>query len=386
VGSAAEFGERVPLALMLDRPKGKDLTDDDLRQIARYAAVNDRLCRLSPAQVKRLREIHPGIMVFRYANVANGLPVVRRKELKQHPEWFLKDRKGEPVPTLPGAKLPLVDDGNEAWRRFLAERCALLVERIGYDGLMLDVVQMANSNPEVLKAINPRTGRAFTLREWRDAQYGLVAAVRAAVGPDVLLIGNSVGRGTTYFQEGAARFLTLLDGVVAEGFRGPLRNTRGRRCETSDWFNTVKMIRDVEGRGKYFLAYSKFLKQNLPGREEKRREDRFWFATFLLGMGPRSYYASVVHDPHDAMQSFDGLAPLWTVRCGRPIGGLVERDGVYRRTFEHGLVLVNASGRDRQVELSPPLLRVGADGRGEGTPLQRIKVHAHEAELLIMPE
>lgn len=381
ISAPANIG--VKCSLMLDRPRGKDLTDDDLKKIARYAAVNDRFCRLSSAQIARLRELHPGIFIFRYVNVASGGPMVGLREVRAHPEWVILDPIGKPVPSGPGTRAPLLDSANEEWRTFLADRCRAILVKGGYDGVLLDVVQMANKKPFALRGIDPTTGRNYTLKGWRDAQYGLVAHMRKTLPAHKLIVANSVGRGRTYFEEGASRFLEVADGIVSEGFRGPIARPLNQHLHERDWQATVDMIRDVEKRGKYFVGYTKYLKGKFTDGGDKRDSDRFWFASFLLGMGPRSYYSAVVHDDANMHQTAESFDPQWSLALGAPIADYKEKGGLYSREFQHGRVVVNPSDRGIELDLPTPLRRVGAQGEPTGAPIRKLRVDGHRAELLL---
>ncbi len=383
IDATAPANAGIQCSLMLDRPRGKDLTDDDLRKIARYAAVNDRFCRLSPTQISKLRELHPGIFIFRYANVVSGGPIVGQREVRSHPEWVILDSAGDPVPSGPGTRAPLLDSANEEWRTFLADRCRAMLVKGGYDGVMLDVVQMANKKPFALKGIDPATGRKYTVKSWRDAQYGLVAHLRKTLPANKLIVANSVGRGRTYFEEGASRFLEVADGIIAEGFRGPIARPLNKHLQERDWRATVDMIRDVEKRGKYFVGYTKYLKGKVKSGPDKRDSDRFWFVTFLLGMGPRSYYSAVVHDNANMHQTAESFDPQWTLALGAPTGDYKEKGGLYSRQFQHGRVLVNPTEHAIDVDLRTPLRRVGLRGEPTGAPIRKLKLGAHRAELLL---
>ncbi len=143
------------------------------------------------------------------------------------------------------------------------------------------------------------------------------------------------------------------------------------------------MIVDVEKRGKYFVGYTKYLKGKVGSGKDKRDSDRFWFATFQLGMGPRSYYSAVVHDSanmHQAAESFD---PQWTLAFGAPIGDYKEKGGLYGREFQRGRVVVNPGHRAIVVDLPAPLRRVGPPGEPTGAPIRTLNLGAHRAELLL---
>lgn len=365
----------MPIVVKYSQPSNT-LSDDDLVEIAtRYRAVTDAKTLFTAAQMARLRQVNPEIIIIRYLNFSS---VDKSSSvLHEHPEWILRDENGDPMPSLWQGTGIMMDPGSEGWRGYLAGKATQFVTQQGYDGLMGDVVLMVNELDPEFSGINTRTGQPYTTQEYRDDQYQIVLSVKEALGLDKFLVLNSVQRGSGYFEEEPYRFLEASDGVVAEGFRGLSRWPLDRYLTEEAWIDNVEMMLDVQSRQKAIVAVIKFHKDVVNSQERLRDYELFMFTTFLMGMGDSCYYTAKIHDPEDPYSDISLYFDHWEIDLGEPLDPYESNGSHYQREFENARVLVNPTE-------SPATVYLGGDFRTlEGETVSEVPLDAHTGTILL---
>jgi hypothetical protein len=100
---------------------------------------------------------------------------------------------------------------------------------------------------------------------------------------------------------------------------------------------------------------------------------RFALASFLLGNGGTAFFA-FSSSRTESGKSPDALAR--SVHIGDPIGSYERVDGIYRRPFSNGMVLVNPTDQTVSTDL-------GAEYRDEdGNALETARLGPHSAMIL----
>ncbi|MDQ7011805.1 MAG: putative glycoside hydrolase [Mariprofundaceae bacterium] len=366
LANAADGAPAIPLTTQLDLPPAREVTDSQLRHIAlHYRAVSDRLMHLSPSQISRLHVLNPDLLVLRYINITSvyGRGAVQRIR-KNHPGWLLRDRKGRALPAFYGRGVAL-DPAHPGVIRALADRCRAAVAA-GYDGVMADETFMANRLPEDFSGVHQEAHRSYDTVTWRRMKQRQLESCREALGEGRILIANSVGYGTKYFAEHAADFLPVVDGVVAEGFRGPGRWPAERFFEVTDWRRNLDMMADIHAHGKMFIAVAKY--DGGSGRNPApavERNIRLALATFLLQAGDQDAFSLRIVEKGDVRgRLILPWLPADMAALGAARGGWLEEDDIYWREFEHGLLLVNPSAsshawhRAGTIVMAPHTVRV----------------------------
>lgn len=118
----------------------------------------------------------------------------------QHPDWIMREADGTPTylhfacHQAGGCPQYAGDLGNPEFVAHQMARIASLVER-GYPGLMLDDVNMVHRWAAVdgtkVTPIDPRTGSAITVDDWRTSMADFVTLVRTTF-PDLEIMHNVV--------------------------------------------------------------------------------------------------------------------------------------------------------------------------------------------------
>lgn len=204
--------------------------------------------------------------------------------------------------------------------------------------------------------------------------------------PDAILIAN----GSRTLRHG------LLDGRVWESFGDP-RVGRNAADDAADYIS-------VSASGAHRrpgTAMTISFRRNEPGSSEEYRRARLAVATTLLQNG---FWASMNADGEEPL-SYDEMdaAGLGRGYLGRPIeanpglGRLRERrtrgtgsplKDVYRRDFEHGIVLLNLGDGRREVRLERPYRHInGTQDRSvnDGRLVDRVSLAAQDGVILLDP-
>jgi hypothetical protein len=392
------FTGSIGVVIQLDHPLVGRQEDEQLRYIAdHYVGISDRKARLTKKQRARLRQLNPDILILRYLNFSEiytrKLPgrIIRhlhKKQVSRHSASIvLLNRENQPEPALwsrNGSGIT-VDPASPLWRSFLVHTAVQAVVN-GYDGILADSCLMAGELPASFAGLDPVTGQVYTSTSFRRAQYGNLRAVRQAikaVRTDALLVANSIGSGTLYFNSSrhalpASAFLKVTDGVVAEGFLGKLNRQPEKPLTKRQWLANLKMMREISGQHKICIVVFKYrrdLYEKIPAAE-RQASDLFNLATVLLAKGKKTFISSMVLDAGHVKKSFHPYPQIWETNIGRPLGPCYRQGDLRLRKYTSGLVLVNPGHEQRMAFL----------GDGYFLPDRRevykIKMEAHTGLIL----
>ncbi len=256
-----------------------------------------------------------------------------------HPEWILRDAAGQML-FIPygcrGGTCPqyAADPGNAEFRaQWLAAARSVL--QAGYRGLYVDDVNLflsrvGNGAGAAVVPIDPRTGAPMTEADWRRYVAEFVEAIRVAF-PTVEIAHNAIwyvgdGDPSVARQIAAADYQVLERGVNDTG----LVNGSGRYG--FDTFLGHLDFIHAAGGAFYFDGQ---------GADVAARE--YSLAVYLLGKAERD---GITHD--HGVTPDDWWSAGWEVDLGSALGERYRWNGVWRRDFAAGLVLVNPPGAPAQ--------------------------------------
>jgi hypothetical protein len=276
----------------------------------------------------------------------------------EHPEWILKDAAGNKL-YIPfgcsGGTCPQYagDFGNPAFRDWWIESATSKMAK-GYRGLFVDDVNMdwrvGNGAGAFVAPRDPRTGTTMTEANWRRYMADFTEQIRAAL-PGKEIIHNALwfagcGSATDSCWSDphirrellAADYIELERGLNDAGITGG-----GGRFGYETFMSRVDWLHS-QGKAVVFDSQA----GNAAGRE-------YGLANYLL-----------VSTGRDLLGNDPGGTPAdwwagYDVELGAPRGGRHAWNGLIRRDFERGIVLVNKPGGARRtVEL--PAGSTGPDG------------------------
>jgi hypothetical protein len=252
----------------------------------------------------------------------------------QHPEWILKDMSGNNL-YIPwgcsGGTCPqyAADIGNPSYRAFWIQEAGAALAK-GYKGIWIDDVNMvisrvSNGSGQPVAPRDPRTGAQMTEADWRRYMAEFTEQIRAAF-PGKELAHNAlwfVGTSDPYVQRQmvSADFFSLERGVNDSGIVG---GTGTYGLETvlalADWMHQ-------HGRAVFFQ----------PSATTNQAREYGLAAYFLVNGGTDTLGNSPGGTPGDWWTGYD-------VSLGAASGARYKWNGVLRRDFAGGMVLVNEPG------------------------------------------
>ena len=345
-----------------------------------------------------LRAINPGFLVLHYhlamwqsaPNVtfiidgnqwSNDYPVVTL-----HESWFWHNRENQRVTSNQDGKL-LMNVSDLGFRQYWRDSLIRQVEDGDYDGVFLDsaspaLLQAEARSPEDTRLfadqVRTHTFQELGGRTWIAAWQAWIADLdRALSTRGIPLIPNVGGLATTWDNTD----YSLTAGVFCEGFLDP-------GFTTADWKAAADQTLALVQRQKIVIL------QNYLSSAGDVARRRFLLASYLLVKGARTYVAYFA--PGSPFEWY----PEWDLDLGAAQKTGVTADdliwnGIYRRDFEHGIVLVNPSTTPVRVELGAIFKRIEPVGGGavsrDGTvtghldtfPVTSLEVGAKSAEILL---
>ncbi|MDP8943057.1 MAG: putative glycoside hydrolase family 15 protein [Actinomycetota bacterium] len=300
---------------------------------------------------------YPGGWSYRDLYWIPRKPRMSRRERR----WILRDRRGRPlyVPSTchPGYCSHYAGDfTNKSFRRHWIRSARAELRRARYAGLWLDDVNMelrtANAAGREVRPVDRRTKRWMSYARWRKSVAAFVVEIRRAL-PGVEIVHNSiwfgghrVGRDSDRYvrrQIRAADYINVERGVNDAGLTGG----------SGEWSVNALLayIDRVHAAGKPVVLDSAAV-------GEAERE--YGLASyFLIDTGRDGIGNSVGGNPDDWWSGYD-------VTLGAPTSGRYVWEGLLRRDFERGVVLLNEpSAPERTVVLGQALI----DLRGVPRPV-----------------
>jgi hypothetical protein len=291
---------------------------------------------------------------------------------REHPEWVLRDGRGRMLYIdwdCRNWRCPqyAADIGNRAFRRWWIDDARDLVER-GYAGLWIDDVNMTwrlnDGKTNKARAIDPRTGKIMTLRDWRRYFADFMTEIRTAL-PQAEIAHNAIWYAgpaddpTIARQIEAADYINLERGATDKGLRGG-----AGRWGLQTFFTFVDAIHR-QRRAVILMDY---------GATSTERE--YGLAAWLLISRGRDLMSS--NRPEWTVPGH--WWPGYSLDLGRARGNRYPWQGVLRRDFDCGTVLLN------QPDMPGRKFMLGAGFRDlAGAPVAVVTLPARHAAILQQP-
>lgn len=319
------------------------------REGARYRVMV--LQSFESALIPRLKARNPGLKVLMYVDMMSSDPRdptgrsdwAGFTDARAHPDWFLTRRNGKRLVFKHYPTSRVMDVGNTAYQDAGANRVIAQAKTEGFDGVFLD-----DANASLRWVISGGAAACVaypTTARWQGAVYSFLTHVAPQLHAAGLLVVANIG-GSTITRGLWKRWNGPIDGAMEESFtnggtgRDSLRN--------GQWPAKFGHALWSEANGKISLDHAV---------TSTRSGARYGLSTMLLAAGGENLYSASIGYTHQRW---------WheytaTTELGRPLGRYrVLRNGVYRRDFTNGVVLVNPHARGGRT------VHLGATYRGSG--------------------
>jgi hypothetical protein len=260
-----------------------------------------------------------------------------------HPEWFLREADGSRIAERGWPWLWMADIGLQGYQRRWTANVLRLLRSGPWDGVLMDDTNTTARFhvPEISRiakypsdpAYQQAVGSMLAYAGPRIIAAGKLAIPNVGSWPDYpAVVANWLG----YVSGGMDEMFAKWSPVPGKGYSGP-----------NLWLTQLREVQSTERMGKLFLAVT-----HAPAGD--RGVIRYGWASALLGAGGHtSYYAA-------GPRFGESWSPSYEVALGRPRTEAWESaDGIWRRGFAHGLVVVNPT-------LSPAMIRLHGLYSGSG--------------------
>lgn len=294
-----------------------------------------------------------------------------------HPEWILRDAEGNPLFIPWGCDVPggcpqfAGDFANPEFRRWWIVRAAQQLRAGRYRGLWIDDVNLdwrvGDAAGRFVNPIDSRTAAPMDGQSWREYFAEFMEEVRQEL-PEAEIVHNAVwyaGGPARHANPAVQRQISAADWMHIE--HGV--NDKGLTGGDGPWSLRALLayIDSVHALGRHVVL------GNVAGATRTPAALEYSLACYFLISADRD----VLGDGEVA--SPDRWWPGFDVDLGTPLRPRVHWNGVIRRAFQRGLVLVNEPGAGRvTIDLAGSYVRVDSSivnsvtlAGGEGAVLRR---------------
>jgi Hypothetical glycosyl hydrolase family 15 len=295
---------------------------------------------LTPARLNRAMEIkaaNPNVKVLVYKNLTGSRTdctagpctagVAYQQADAQHPEWFLLNQQGARIRFKDYPDLWAMDVGSASYQSRWADNVIAEVRRDGWDGVFLDD---ANTTMKYHYAVS-NIAKYPSDSAWQSATRSALAAI----GPRIRAAGKlaiaNIGTWHEYPAVGDS-WLSYLDGGMQEHFAKWGRWPDSGYADQGTWQKQLSSVKYAQAHGKVFLGVTN-------SSDGDRAAARYGWASTLLAAQGKADFA--LHSNYTNENWF----PEYDYDIGNPTGPeSTDANGVHRRVFTNGIVVVNPTG------------------------------------------
>jgi hypothetical protein len=285
--------------------------------------------------MRAIKRRSPGTKVLVYKDMASTRDDAHRADMlptgvgyryasRHHPEWFLKDTSGRRANWADYPHSWQMDVGAASYQRTWSRNVGSEVRRRGWDGVFVDGIARTMQYPWYLN------GRVLAKYPGPDDYQHATTSFLRRVGPTLrrrhlLVVGNINDATLSLWRQ----WIGYLSGASKEWWTKAHRGRGQGMLDGDDWLFQTRLLRAAQARSKVFVAITYSTPDDVAAMEYAR-------ASFLLfERGRRSAFT---------FSTGCGSEPsvrYWGADVGVPRGGATVVNGVWRRTFARGLVIVN---------------------------------------------
>jgi hypothetical protein len=251
--------------------------------------------------------------------------------------WYAHAANGSRIRSAFGNYL--LNPGNASWAQSVASQCSSAIAQSHYDGCFLDTLGTAPLDPGYCTgfAINPATGKVWTIPQWIGATSAIAKAVQAK-SPTAIIMDNGLGDGAKYYNPagstspliaathvGMSELWLRSNGTPANKFRSEAL-----------WLQDVNMIISAQAQGFWIATTSKLW---VPASSAQQAVwEKYALASFLMAANGKAYFSFMPNRTNAGLMYDSALEHL---AIGTPTGAFAKVGSLYERHFTHGLVVVN---------------------------------------------
>jgi len=264
-----------------------------------------------------------------------------------HPEWAMKDLKGELV-TVQNGRRKTYDPTIPGFRKWWVKIPVQAVAKGKLDGVFVDaVLQYAGGENVKVKQYGEQK-----YREIMSGVFDMMGELKNQLGKDQLVIANAL-RGTNAAPDNGRIFYPYIDGAMIEHFC----DLSGRSKDVIA--RDIELLQDAAEKGKIVIAKG-WPRLNFTNTAEiramsqKQLEDMsradivFPLATFLVGAGKYAYFCYSWGYDHTQGGMID--YPEYNKPLGEPLGPAQKNGYIYTREFKNASVFTDIENRIGKID------------------------------------
>ncbi len=275
-------------------------------------------------------------------------------EVTTHEAWFWHDSANMRVASSADQKL-LMNVSNPDFQQYWAQSLAYQVKAGDYDGIFFDSASPALLQGECAGADARLAGTAA--RDTNFSELGNQTWIEAWQSWITMLNGELAAEGIPLIPNTSA-FVTSWDGTDYSLSAGAfVEGFAGRNFAEGDWEASTNELLKLAAADKIMIL------QNYLSSTDDVTTRLYYLGNYLLVKGHHTYL-----DYFSNGGPFEWY-PEWETDLGAPtttgaVAADLLKNGVYRRDFAHGSVLVNPSSTPATVELGGTYQRLVPSGGG----------------------
>jgi hypothetical protein len=274
-------------------------------------------------------------------------------DVTTHESWFWHNASGGRVASSADGKL-LMNVADSGFAAYWAESIAQQTTAGEYDGVFLD-----SASPALLQGECSRDDSRLAGTAARDQTFSELGGETWIAAWDAWIAGldGSLAANGIPLIPNASAFTTTWDnsdytrtaGIFSEGFADP-------GFSLADWKASTNQLMAIALAGKIVIE------QNYLSSTSDVQRRLYYLANYLLVKGTRTY---LFYFAAGTLEWY----PEWEIDLGAPVAAPTNADalawqGVYRRDFAKGSVLVNPGTVAISVTLVAPMQRIYPQGGG----------------------
>ncbi len=255
------------------------------------------------------------------------------------------------------------------WVNYYAITASQQVYDYSYDGLFID----SASHKLSPKAVNYVMPDNYSDKKWQEGRYRALEFIKSYL-PDKIVIFNGL-----HSNYGAEKSLELTDGGMWETFA--YNPDTGEYYGEKNWKKAIELFERNKDR-----LISMVSKKKGFSKEPERR--MFIVASYLL-VSSKNIALTISDLDYDGTNAVF-YYPEYDIYLGKAKGSYEEKDGLYIREFEDGLVIVNPGSSERGFALNKKYYKIVPVGNGivkeDGSWNSKLEYEEVEGSISITPE
>jgi Hypothetical glycosyl hydrolase family 15 len=323
------------------------------------------------SQARQMKAANPSLQILVYKNLTGSRTdcttptsnctagVTYQQADSQHPEWFLLNKQGQRIRFNDYQDLWAMDVGSPSYQAQWAENVVTEIQRDGWDGVFLD-----DTNATMKYHYDPTNIAKYPSDSaWQGATRSAIANIAPRIGVAGKFTIANLGGWLDYPSVGDS-WLQYLDGAMQEHFAKWGSSAGSGYADQGTWQIELNSAKYAQSQGKIFLGETN-------SADGDRVAARYGWASILLATMGSAHFA--LHGNY----TYENWFPEYDYAIGIPTGPeKTDANGVHRRVFKNGIVVVNPTGGQLSANL-------GGTYSGSGlTNVMSVTLPAHSAYVL----